>query len=192
MPIIGTIASSTRQGQATDLGAMFPLQVVTVGSDTSSISFTNIPQTYKHLQIRAILKTTTNSNSDGNGFWRVGNGTVDTGSNYARHDLQGNGSSTASFGAASQTSMTLGFATGSNANNTSTYSAYTIDILDYANTNKFKTMRHFEGYYLNGVEGSVWLRSNLWQSTQAINIITFSGTTFTQYSQLALYGVKSA
>lgn len=192
MPILGIWASS-RPAAEPDTGAMFPLQVVTVGAaGASSVSFTNIPNTYAHLQLRIIAKTNANANSDGNLIYRVGNGSVDTGSNYAYHQLQGNGSSASAAGAANISSATIGFATGSNSNNTNTFATYIIDILDYADTNKFKTFRHLEGYDLNGVEGSVWLRSNLWRSTSAINIITFSGVTFTQNSQFALYGVKSA
>jgi hypothetical protein len=193
MPILGTIASSTRQGQSVDLGAMFPLQVITVsGSGASSVSFTNIPNTYSHLQIRAYIKTTINSNSDGNGYYRVGNESVDTGSNYDVHALQGNGTTASSGSLINSSYLTYGFAPGTNSNNTNTFAPYIIDILDYANTNKFKTIRHLEGYDLNGVEGSVWLRSGLWRSTSAINTITFSNTTYAQYSQFALYGIKGA
>ena len=57
MPILGIVASSTRQGQATDTGAMFPLGMVQVGSGgSSSITFSSIPNTYKHLQIRGITR----------------------------------------------------------------------------------------------------------------------------------------
>lgn len=191
-PILGIWASS-RPAAAVDTGAMFPLQVITVGpAGASSVSFTNIPNTYSHLQIRAYLKTTTNSNSDGNGYYRVGNGSVDTGSNYDVHYLQGNGTTASSGSGINSSYFTYGFAPGTNSNNTNTFAPYIIDILDYANTNKFKTVRHLEGYDLNGVEGSVWLRSGLWRSTSAINIITFSNTTYAQYSQFALYGIKGA
>ena len=54
MPILGIVASSTRQGLVTDTGAMFPLGAVTVGSaGASSITFSSIPSTYTHLQVRA-------------------------------------------------------------------------------------------------------------------------------------------
>jgi hypothetical protein len=66
-----------------------------------------------------------------------------------------------------------------------------MDILDYANTNKFKTTRTLEGYDANG-SGNVSLTSGLWQSTSAINSITITAVgTFNQYSQFALYGVKA-
>jgi hypothetical protein len=66
------------------------------------------------------------------------------------------------------------------------------DVLDYANTNKFKTLRSLTGNDRNG-SGSIWLDSGLWRSTSAITSIKFTtGTAFAQYSQFALYGIKGA
>ena len=65
-----------------------------------------------------------------------------------------------------------------------------LDILDYANTNKNKTTRDLVGYDANG-SGGIALNSNLWMNTAAITSITFNAnTTFLQYSQFSLYGVK--
>jgi len=193
-PLLGIYASSNYQRVVPDDGAMFPIAMANVGSaGASTITFSNIPQTYKHLQIRAILKTTTGSNSDGNGIWRVGNGSVDSGSNYSYHELQGNGSSASAGGSGSISSFTLGYQTGSSSTASSAFSAYIFDILDYTSTTKVKTVRHIDGYDLNGAEGSIWVRSDAWyNSSAAINIITFSNSTnnFKQYSQIALYGIK--
>ena len=50
-------ASASFTPVAHDAGAMFPLQVITVGAaGASSISFTNIPATYAHLQVRMMLE----------------------------------------------------------------------------------------------------------------------------------------
>jgi hypothetical protein len=190
MPILGVIASS-RQVAVPDTGAMFPIALASVGSaGTPTITFNSIPNTYKHLHIRAILKTVANSNSDGNGIWRV-NG--DSGSNYSYHELKGNGSAASATGAGSISAFTLGFQTGSSSTAGSAFAAYIFDILDYASTTKNKTVRHLDGYDLNGAEGSIWLQSNAWyNSSTAINSITFSNSTnnFAQYSQIALYGIK--
>ena len=67
-----------------------------------------------------------------------------------------------------------------------------IDILDYTNTNKFKTTRSFTGRDANG-SGWVWFGSSLWKNSAAINTITIIptiGTGFQQYTQFALYGIK--
>ena len=71
------------------------------------------------------------------------------------------------------------------------FAAAVIDILDYANTNKNKTIRALDGLDNNG-SGTVAFSSSLWSSTSAINSIEISGLggTIQQYSSFALYGIK--
>lgn len=168
-----------------DTGAMFPLQVITVGpAGASSISFTNIPNTYNHLQIRGLCGTTTNApvnmyyNSD------------TTAANYAYHRLVGDGSS-ASAAAATSLPRILDLS-----GNSTFFYASVIDILDYSNVNKNKTARALQGYDTNGGSptGQVTISSELWLSTNAVNSILLSPTsgTFVQYSQFALYAIKGA
>ena len=67
-----------------------------------------------------------------------------------------------------------------------------IDILDYANTNKYKTVRTLSGDDKNG-SGYVVFGSGLWQNTNAVSTITLTNhgaTNFQQYSSFALYGIK--
>lgn len=190
MAIIGVIASSTRQGQAVDLGAMFPLQVVTVGTPTSSLTFTNIPNTYAHLQIRVFARSTINGTSD-NVYLRFNN---DSSSSYRTHQLYGDGSTVASNATGSETShFNVILPGGTSAANI--YGAGNIDILDYANTNKNTTVRTLSGVNQNGVAtGFAIMRSGLWVNTAAVSSITlFVGSgNFAQYSQFALYGIKGA
>ncbi len=95
-PILGIWASS-KATVAADTGAMFPLQVITVGSaGASSITFTNIPGTYTHLQIRAISRKSSAGGGDGI-FVRFNS---DSGSNYALHQIDGDGSTVSGYGAA--------------------------------------------------------------------------------------------
>jgi len=159
------------------------ISTVSVGSGgASSVEFTSIPSTYTHLQIRA------NMLCDGQQNIRV-QFNSDTGSNYAWHELFGQGSS-ASAGASSSTSfMQIGYVQTSDANVTG---AFVADILDYANTNKYKTMRSLNGSDGN-TAGYILLRSGLWQSTNAITSIKIypaGSNLFKQYSRFALYGVK--
>ena len=191
MPIIGVVASSTRQGQATDTGAMFPLQVITVGpTAVSDITFTNIPNTYSHLQIRAIAKDDAGTPQTRFLTFRFNS---DTASNYSWHYLTGNGSAASS---AAGTSETYGIASFVNEGGTSIFGAAVIDILDYANTNKYKTVRGLGGYDLNG-SGEATFASGSWRSTSAITSITLDlrstqAGNFNQYSQFALYAIKGA
>jgi hypothetical protein len=170
---------------------MFPLQVVTVGAaGATSVSFTNIPSTYTHLQIRGIVRSTTSGTSIGDNVdLRINS---DSGSNYARHLLQGDGSTTATSTntSGSLTRISVAPRAGVTSN---TYTALICDILDYANTNKYKTLRTLSGVDANG-SGIVFLISGLWMSTSAVTSITIlpEANSFTQYSQFAIYGVKSA
>jgi hypothetical protein len=112
----------------------------------------------------------------------------DTGANYTNHRLQGNGSTTASAGAGSQTeNFWVGYASYVASN----YGVSIVDLHDYSLTSNYKTMRSFVGYDING-GGLVQLGSGLWMSTSAITSIsiTSSGGNFTTASQFALYGIK--
>ena len=69
------------------------------------------------------------------------------------------------------------------------FGTFIVDILDYANTNKYKTMRALDGFDANG-SGYAVLWSGNWRSTSAVSTITITGGTFAQYSSFALYGIK--
>jgi len=178
--LIGIIASS---GAGAAGGDYESIATSTVGSGgTSSITFSSIPSTYQHLQIRGIFRPTATS-------WIIGRFNGDSGTNYSHHDLRGNGSSASAEAVANAENVyfILGLSSASN-----TYAAGVIDILDYANTNKFKTTRHLNGIDTNG-GGSIDLTSGSWRSTSAITSITLSLSnlgTIPEYSQFALYGIK--
>ena len=197
-PIIQSLANASAYGYrsfaaaVTDTGAYFPLQVVTVGSaGAADVTFTNIPSTYSHLQIRVFARGTETSDTV-NVTTRVGNGSIDTNSNYAWHQLYGDGSSTGASAGTTQSFMYMP-QVATDLNSASIYGSVIIDILDYANTNKYKTLRGFGGFDANG-SGKVFLRSGLWQSTSAINTVRLypNSGNWKQYSQFALYGIKGA
>jgi len=175
-------------------GDFEPIATVTVGSGgASSIEFTSIPSTFAHLQIRAILRTTQSAYYS-SAIIRL-NG--DSGSNYAQHNLIGQGSAAYANGGASATSINYGFISANTAL-TSNFAALVIDILDYESTSKTTTLRLFNGYENNG-NGSSFnggmcnLVSGLWTSTAAVSTFAFtpSGGLFAQHSTAALYGVKA-
>ena len=168
------------------------IATVTVGSGGSAnVQFSSIPGTYTHLQVRII--------GQDNGAGTSARGlnvrfNSDSASSYAYHDVYGDGSSALVNATSSATVIFCGyFAEGGSTN---TFGTSVIDILDYANTNKYKTLRSLTGYDANG-SGRVALQSGLWQSTAAVTSLSFdlrgdlSGT-FAQYSHFALYGIKVA
>jgi hypothetical protein len=70
-----------------------------------------------------------------------------------------------------------------------------LDILDYANTNKYKTTRNLAGVDSNDTNGKISFESGSWRSTSAVSTITLisgTGSDFLQYSSFALYGIKGA
>jgi len=194
MPILGVIASSNYQ-RVTDTGAMFPLGMVQVGSGGSStVSFTSIPATYTHLQLR-ILSATDRATYALDNVFVTFNG--DSSANYSHHFLQGDGASASAGGSSNETNVRSGSTSSSAAPNV--FSASVFDILDYKNTNKYKTVRSLSGFDLNGtvsgIGGFIQLYSGNWRSTSAITSITLnrqSGSNFIQYSSFALYGIKGA
>jgi hypothetical protein len=193
MPILGVIASSYLSAVPNSYESIATTTVG--GGGSSTISFTSIPATYTHLQIRGILRNTSGSASSNDLFMNFNS---DTGTNYrAYKQLGGDGSS--AFSAASGTS-TAALNKIANAyflndgNTASVYSAWICDILDYRNTNKYKVTRALNGQDLNG-SGSIRFFSGLWQSTSAITSIDLTvegGNNFKQYTQFALYGIKGA
>jgi hypothetical protein len=123
----------------------------------------------------------------------------DTDSNYSHHYLgayQGEGSAVWAGGTANA-SLIVPFIMPTNTLGASIFAAGVIDILDYKDTNKYKTIRGFGGYDINGAtQGYNYLNldSGNWRSTNAITSIKLYGSTgnFMQYSQFALYGIKGA
>lgn len=174
-------------------GSFESIATVSVGSGgASSITFSSIPSTYTHLQLRILSRS--NGNDTENNATMTFNG--DTGNNYLGwHYIYGNGSTvnvnssgTAAYIVADRNAMNLAGA--------NMFSPCIIDILDYANTNKNKTVRRFSGVELNSASGSsIWFTSGLWMSTSAITSLTitpsasFSPNNYVQYSHFALYGV---
>jgi len=169
-------------------GSYESIATVTASGGESSLSFTSIPSTYKHLQVRGIARTNRASVEDQVRF-RFNS---DTSSNYAWHWLQGDGSTAA---AQSETTKVSAWSIEASANNAtaSSFGAFVIDILDYASANKTKTLRTLTGYDANG-NGLIVLGSNLWyKAPEIISTITIApifGTSFSQYSTFALYGIK--
>jgi len=187
--LLNTILGSLSSGVAVSTSSYESISTVTVGSGgSSSISFTSIPGTYTHLQIRGIARTVNAGTGASLIFVRANS---DTASNYSAHYLGGDGSTAYAGAAANQTNMYNGIAV-DNGYTAYTFSGFVLDVLDYANTNKYKTLRALSGGDGNGL-GEIYLFSGNWRSTSAITTLTLNANTnFAQYSQFALYGIKGS
>lgn len=180
MPILGVIASGI-SGHLTPPwpdNSYYQIATTTVGAGgAANIEFTSIPSTYTHLQIRGIGLITS-----AGGFTAQFN--ADTGSNYSWHQLYTEGSVVLANAGSTQTLMYIAYGAGS----ATSPNAFVTDILDYKDTNKYKTIRSFSGNDLNG-SGGVQRWSGNWRSASAITSIKVTAS-FNQYSQIALYGIK--
>jgi hypothetical protein len=158
-------------------GAYDLISTQVLGSSAASVTFSSIPQTYRHLQIRYVYQPVS------------GNATLqarfnsDASSVYNTHQLGGGGSSVFSAYSTGTEISQLGYA-----NSLTGYEGFgVIDILDYANTSKNTTTRAFRGR----IDGVV-LASGLWRNTAAVTSIFLNtdSSTFNTNSRFSLYGIK--
>jgi hypothetical protein len=192
MPIFGITASSNMTNKLSDF---YQIATTTLGSATSTVTFSSIPADYTHLQIRASYQTSRVTYPLDKIFIRFNS---DSGSNYSSHNLKGDGAS-ASSGAENTTQIVDADSSSTTAASGGlVFGTLIMDILDYANTNKYKTTRALSGFDTNGTVsgygGRAALISGNWRSTSAITSITFTVDNAANYSansKFSLYGVKA-
>jgi len=161
--------------------------IATLYPTGATAEFTSIPSTYTHLQIRYIARTSRADITD----WIEMNFNSDTGNNYSYHFLRGNGSVTLASAGTSTNYAEVGTSV-AQTGGSNMFGVAVVDILDYANTNKFKTVRSLSGEDRNG-EGLIYLYSSSWRSTNAINTIVLTpgaGTNFSAGTVIELYGIR--
>jgi hypothetical protein len=160
------------------------IQTVTLSSNASSITFSSIPSTYTHLQIRYTAKNVSGGITD---MYMSMNG--DSGLNYSKHWLftfDGGGPYTST--STSSGNFSIGYLKG---DESGVMNAGIIDILDYTNGNKYKTVRYLDGSDKVSIgTTTVVLGSGMWMSGSAISSITLSCGTILSGGQFALYGIK--
>jgi hypothetical protein len=159
------------------------IATVTGTGSSATLTLSSIPSTYKHLQLRFVGALSTSSTG------RISFNSDTTYTNYRTHYLENYSSA---VGAGTYQSATYpGVALGVNTGFVSPFSMV-IDLLDYANTSKNKTLRSINGVDVNGPGGAITLTSGLWLSTSAINSITLTATSgfWSTASIIALYGIK--
>jgi len=184
--LLGILSSSITKSKLVT-GSYESIATATGTGASGTITFSSIPSTYSHLQIRAFAHSTRTVGTDAGITMTVNS---DSGSNYSRHILYGNGS-TVTASAASSTTTYYNYDITADNGNSSTYTAFIIDFLDYADGNKYKTLRLLHGFDKNG-SGQIALVSGNWRSTSAISSISFiTDNYFTTATSFALYGVKA-
>lgn len=187
--MLNNIAAIFSGGVSGGAGAFESIATATGTGSSNTITFSSIPSTYQHMQIRAIGRSDRAALTET--IYLTING--DTGANHAAHALEGEGASAFALGYSSQNNIQfVKFPGASNASDI--MGSFVCDIQDYASTTKNKTIRTFNGYDANG-SGRIRISSGLWMNTNAITsvsiIITAAGN-FTTSSTFALYGIKGA
>lgn len=167
------------------------IATTTVGSGgASSVTFSSIPSTFTHLQVRIIARSARSAWGDTLQV-RI-NG--DTGANYYGHYLLGDGANPSAGSYGATTGLVYCGQTAAASAPSGTMGVSIIDILDYKSTNKNKVIRILDGADNNSANGAIGFRSGAWNnSSTAINSLVFSvdsATNFQQYSHFALYGIR--
>ncbi len=188
-PILGIIASGITSSKIIT-SSFESIATSTPSNGTTSITFSSIPQTFKSLQVRSIVRDTSTGGYDAIPVDIRPNN--DSGSNYAIHSLRGDGTTVTADGYTGQPQGLPWAAAVRSSGNTDTYGAMILDIIDYTSTSKYKTLRMISGGNVNGSGSVISLDSALWQSTSAITSLTIKAdyTAFASGTTFALYGVK--
>jgi len=172
----------------TPVGAYDLIETVEISaSGTVLFRFENIPQEYKHLELRYVTRVTEASNTASTAIYL----NSDKSFIYSRHSLTGNGSSVSSSGVANTNYLesTLG-----SSNATNIFGANILSVLDYSSLTKYKTIRTLKGYTAN--VNAITLQSGLWQNTDAVTEIEISTNNASIEweigSRFSLYGIRAA
>lgn len=192
--------SSKLWDQETTLGTFESIAAATAdASGSATITFSNIPQNYTHLQVRYVAQSNRALYVDNLEMYVNG----DQGTNYSAHYMITDGVNVPSStgGGDSTGFLTTTQCLGSSTNNANYFGAGIIDILNYSSTSQNKTLRASWGLNLNspdtsGSYGRLGFSGGSWRNnTTGITSITFFptlGSLLTQNSKFALYGIRGA
>jgi hypothetical protein len=168
---------------------------VALTANQAAVTFTGIPQQYKHLQIRAVTRNTSTAggsttNYGANGLIRF-NGDATAG-NYRAHYMQGDGASASAgdYSTGNTGAYVLDMGGVWDTHTASAFEATIIDILDATSTSKNKTIRCLNGFVTGGKRVS--LSSAVWMSNAAVTSLTITqdGSAFKAGSAFYLYGLR--
>jgi hypothetical protein len=177
-------SSSTASSSVTTSNAFASIATQTLATAASSITFINIPQNYSHLQLRFFV-----GGSAVAGPYMQFNG--DAGNSYTSHLMYGDGSTGSTYGQVTASPTIYLSMPGQGLASSTSYAAYVLDISDYTNTYKYKTVKGLYGIDRNG-SGQVIINSGNWRSYAPITSLTFAnegGNNFLVGSSFALYGI---
>lgn len=159
------------------------LRTTTVGTAVSSVTL-DLTGITGYTDLVLVFDGTTSGSI--NNTIRVGNGTIDTGSNYSCTILSGNGSSAVSTRRSNDTSFQPNY----NGYTNSTQSNMVVHFMNYSNTTTHKTILSRSNNASTGVDAVV----GLWRSTSAINqiqLLANGGYNWQVGSTFTIYGIAA-
>ena len=151
-----------------------PIATYTAASTQSTITFSSIPSTYTDLVLVTNIL-------DSNGY-SVMRFNSDSGNNYSRTWMYGNGTTAGANRGSNISGLDLKAATSG-----SELPVCTVHIMNYSNTTTYKSVLIRQAYASNEVAAYV----GLWRSTSAISTITITNNILTN-STFSLYGITAA
>jgi hypothetical protein len=163
------------------------IQSISAPSGTAA-SFTSIPSTYTHLQLRMYVRSTANA-ATAIGSLQFNNDQSTT--SYNGNGITADGATISNTTQGANTYITLP-PMPANTATASIYGFQLIDILDYTSTTKSKTIKIASGFDANG-SGNAFIGGALWYNTPAaIHTINFGITTgWASGTRFDLYGITN-
>tara|TARA_R110000822_G_scaffold116901_3_gene248808 strand:+ start:1369 stop:1875 length:507 start_codon:yes stop_codon:yes gene_type:complete len=160
-----------------------PLATTTLGGNTASYTFGSISSAYTDLILIARIQQVTDGEDVAIQF------NSDTGTNYSRTYLCGDGSTAHSGRSTSSTSIICDHH--ATPPTTNAFSTNIIHIQNYSNTNTNKSILARSGS--SGTLAATVAVSGLWRSNTAVNSVTIfctNGSNMKANTTLSLYGIK--
>lgn len=157
-----------------------PLAEITLANNDSEILFANIPNIYRDLMLVLNVR-------DANaGSFLLGRFNSDSGANYSRVVMRGDGSSPTSFAQGGLTSLDIG------GMQSTGWSSLIFHIMDYSATNKPKTVLARFNSPTESIHSPVAAGAYLWASNSVISTILLYplSSSWATGSTLSLYGVR--
>lgn len=160
-------------------------------SDAANVEFSGIPSGYKDLFLVCSVRTTNSGRQDIDLLFNS-----DTGSNYSRAYMQGNGSSASGFSNSSATTVlrlvNIVVGDGETSNSFSTQNIY---IPNYRSTTFTKPINHFGAHEVDSATAYISAHAGLWAiSPEAIVTIKLTPTAgnWKTGSSFYLYGITNS
>jgi hypothetical protein len=167
-------------------GAYELISTQVLSSSASTVTFSSIPQTFRHLQIRTVVRGT--AASEFVEMLMRFNG--DSGANYSSHVLRGTGSSVISQVNANSDTR-IRFSSFGNSAPSGVFAQKVIDILDYSSSAKNTTSRALVGNNGSSIF-RIDLVSGLWMNTASVTSVAFSlgSGDFGSGTRFSIYGLR--